>query len=692
MSYKQIHREENEAVLQRRQLVCERIENIATQKVSEVPDPFADFFKKEASFLQLTEEVRKMEETGKLDGLSEAENAEFNRMLYADLLGEAYEKSYLNPAYAVQKLGSEYGAMLSFLASELRATIGCAYEGKMLHFTILEELFVEIYVLFTDEELPQAREVQKTLYWFFHDYSEIFSEEAVRSMVDPDEDFFTEIIMQSDLSNPAYLYRSGAYVGANELGLHTYLNTLPEADIQAMADTYTEGYRIGFEVTGKDLSKKKTVNIEYPLGFERVVRAAIQNFEKMGLKPTIYREADSSFRGFGNAKRGFYASSPNRQYEYDHKNDKALYLDKAFVERRLETLKCAYEKFADLAAGHAGPAVIETFGEANFDPTNKPEAASYTEKQNELNVHYASMAGTITNQYIKGEERSFTIIAYPVPEIGADFEALFAETVKLNTLDYTLYRDMQQKIIDVLDTGVKVHIKGSGKNRTDLTVSLKKLNNPNKETIFENCVADVNIPVGEVFTSPVLSGTTGILHVSQVYLNGLSYVDPVITFTDGMISDYSCNNFESEEENRRYLYENVLMQHETLPMGEFAIGTNTTAYRMAREYGIADKLPILIAEKTGPHFAVGDTCYSHEEDVATYNPDGKEIVARDNEVSALRKEDPKKAYFNCHTDITIPYDELEAITVIRADGSTADIIRDGKFVVAGTEPLNEPLA
>ena len=60
----------------------------------------------------------------------------------------------------------------------------------------------------------------------------------------------------------------------------------------------------------------------------------------------------------------------------------------------------------------------------------------------------------------------------------------------------------------------------------------------------------------------------------------------------------------------------------------------------------------------GPHFAVGDTCYSWEEDVKTFNPDGKEIVAKENEISALRNEDLSKAYFSCHTDITIPYDEL----------------------------------
>ena len=93
----------------------------------------------------------------------------------------------------------------------------------------------------------------------------------------------------------------------------------------------------------------------------------------------------------------------------------------------------------------------------------------------------------------------------------------------------------------------------------------------------------------------------------------------------------------------------------------------------------------------GPHFAVGDTCYSWAEDTAVFNPDGKEIIARENEISAKRKEDVEKAYFNCHTDITIPYDELNNITVIYKDGTTADVICDGKFVVAGTEELNKPL-
>ena len=110
----------------------------------------------------------------------------------------------------------------------------------------------------------------------------------------------------------------------------------------------------------------------------------------------------------------------------------------------------------------------------------------------------------------------------------------------------------------------------------------------------------------------------------------------------------------------------------------------------AKKYHIATKLPILIAEKMGPHFAVGDTCFSWSEETPTYNPDGKRIVAKDNECSILRKEDVSKAYFNCHTDITIPYDELGCIRVNRRDGGTCSIIENGRFVLPGTEKLNEP--
>lgn len=680
MNYKELYEPYRQEVEERYPLVMERIAEIPAEET--VKQPFRDYFRKVASFIMQMHNKEREIEAGTYYERTPEELREKNRQNYEDILPEHYGESYANPDYAVKILGEDYGKLLSMLYAEIRRMIGYAAENAVYEMTIYAELFVEIYNCFEDAEGTSPEEIRKIIYWFFHDYSEVFVERNITRQVNPEDDFFARIIMQADLTDLRYLYRYGHYISENEWKMAEFLNRMPQEQIQAMADTYTEGYRIGFEVTRKDLSKKKVAEIYYPIGFERMVRAAVGNLKKLGLSVVVRR---------GDGRFGVSASSPNPQYDFDHKADAAAYLDKAYVERRLECLRTSWETHKEQAAGYAGPAVIETFGQEPYTPASKPSNYEYDEKQQKLNVYLSGMAGQLTNQYIRGEERSFTIIAYPIPEIGPQFAEIFAKTVELNNLDYTTYQRMQQKIIDVLDQAEYVHIKGSGENRTDLTVAIRPLSDPAKETAFENCVADVNIPVGEVFTSPQLAGTNGVLHVTQVYLNQLKYIDLELQFTDGMITSYHCGNFETAEENEKFLKENLLYHHESLPMGEFAIGTNTTAYKMGRDYQIGARLPILIAEKTGPHFAVGDTCYSWAEDTPVYNPDGKEIVARDNAVSLLRKEDPQKAYFNCHTDITIPYDELDSITAITKDGCRLPVIRDGKFVVAGTAELNIPL-
>ena len=657
------------------------------------PEAFARYFAETARILQRFLEEYDFIADGGPDGASLEELAERNRRLYEDVLPGFYEKSWTNPRFAVSELGKEFGQMLSFLAAEERSLIASAYEQDAQSMTIRLELFLEVYQMFVcakEEEggLPDPEQVRQTLYWFASDYSETMLEKNMRASFDWKEDFALRIIMDSDLTDLRYLYRFGEYISENELRMARYLNTLPEDQIRLMADTYTEGYRIGFAVTGKDITKKKSVNIRYFLGFERMVRRAVENFRKIGLESVIYRAPQSILEGRKLGKNGYYGAIANKQFEYDHEYDQALFYDKRYVNHRLENYRNALEQVKELAAVHGGPAVIEGFGETPFEPEAKEENLRLNEEQQKLAVAFRTKAGALMNEYVKGEERSFTIIAFPVPEIGERFEEIFAGVMKLNTLDYRLYQGIQQKLIDALDQARYVQVKGMGENRTDLRIALHELSDPRKETNFENCAADVNIPVGEVFTSPVLKGTDGKLHVTKVYLNGLKYLDLEIDFKDGMISDYTCANFDDPEENRKFMAENVLFHHETLPMGEFAIGTNTTAWVFASKYGIADKLPVLIAEKMGPHFAVGDTCYSHEEELVTFNPDGKRLVAKDNEISLLRTQDPGKAYLNCHTDITIPYDELGELAAVRADGTRIPIIQDGRFVLPGCEELN----
>lgn len=344
----------------------------------------------------------------------------------------------------------------------------------------------------------------------------------------------------------------------------------------------------------------------------------------------------------------------------------------------------------DIFEKYAGPIYIEMYGENRFVPQNGNEIFEKSKELAKLNSDFDTKYINLFMKYIR-KNTSFCIISYPCPEIGKDFEEIFDETIKINTLDNNKYANIHQKIIDVLDKANYVHVTGRKENKTDLTVALFGLEDPNTQTKFENCCADVNVPVGEVFTSPKLKGTNGVLHVSEIYLNGWKFENLLLKIKDGFIQEYSCTNFPTEEENKKYIDEHLLFDNPTLPMGECAIGTNTYAYVMGNKYQINDKLDILIAEKTGPHFAFGDTCYSMDEDTKTYNPDGKEIVAKDNEVSIKRlsndEEEVAKAYFGCHTDVTIPYYELNDVAAVSENGEVL-IIHDGKFVLEGTEELN----
>lgn len=664
-------------------IIFERYE-IATSRIREiinedtVSEPFKSFFCKASEFICKIDDLNSIIKSGEINDFSLDRLKELNKSLFEEIYSENYEESFANPEYAVKTLGEEYGRILCYIYTKNRGMIRNVYMGRLEEVVLQMELFTQIYNYFEDVEQLEYDNVYETVYSYEKDNTEIFTDLMIEDRINPDNKFAVDIVMNSDLNDLRYLYKYGEHVGFNELKMAEFLNSLSQEEIDRLAKVYTEGYRIGFINTGKDISKKGTVDIRYSLGFERIIRSAIFNFKKMGLEPVIYQV-------------GYTTTSPNRQYAYDHRYDDALYLDKAYIKRKLEVSRHAYESRKQLAGKMAGPAVIEIFGETPFEPENKKQAYSLSEEQQKLKSEYITEYQTMVQEYIKGDERSFTIIAFPIPEFGDDFEQMFKETVKINTLDSEIYGKVQQNIIDALDQAEYVKVLGKGDNKTNMKVQMYDLKNPLKETNFENCLADVNIPLGEVFTSPKLKGTEGILHVSQVYLNDLKYNDLQITFEDGKIKDYTCKNFDTEEENKKFIKQNVMFNHETLPIGEFAIGTNTTAYMVAKKYHVVYKLPILIVEKMGPHFAVGDTCYSFEEDIKTYNPDGKEIVARENEVSALRKTDIKKAYFGCHTDITMPYDELGEITAVRKDGSEITIIKDGRFVLEGTELLNKPL-
>ena len=115
-------------VEERLELVYERICNM--QQEQEVSTTYAEYFTQCAAFLKLMKDTYEKVQRGYLQSASLDELRIMNKALYEDVLGEHYETSYANPAYACAKLGSEYGKMLSFLYTELRSMIPFVFEGR----------------------------------------------------------------------------------------------------------------------------------------------------------------------------------------------------------------------------------------------------------------------------------------------------------------------------------------------------------------------------------------------------------------------------------------------------------------------------------------------------------------------------------------------------------------------------------
>ena len=597
-----------------------------------------------------------------------------NQKYFEELLSENYLTSYSNFDYSVKIFGEELGKIFSFLYKyffEIREA--CfennlkAIEHKILSLKKLVELLTEEY---TVNDLNSF--VNKT-------FTENLLNEKnaeLRRSYDPKYSKFSEFIHSRNISRRIYLY--GKSVQVSDLKLADVFNTYSIDKLNKLANQIINGYIRGFKADNKDISPKTTVQIFFSIGQEKLVEILSQKLNKVGLSSIFLPN---------------FSSSINDQYKIDHNTDDALFLNTDFNNKSINMFTKACDlnkKILNDCSGRIGILRIDprkTLEKSN----NSPE---YSKEQIGLKKKLMLNNLDIKNKYIPKIETSFTIIALATPGIveqnDEKFKEIFDDVVNLNLLDSELYENIQHEIIKVLDQASSVHILGENGNKTDLRVMFRRINNPSKETNFLNGGATLNIPAGELFTTPKLKGTNGILHVKKIFLRGLSYSDLWLKFRDGKVSEYSCENFEGSSQNRKYIKENLFYHHDTLPMGEFAIGTNTIAYSIARKHGIENKLPILITEKMGTHFAVGDPCFARGEDNPVYNLiDGKEVVARENELTCNRNE--KDVYTNCHTDITLPYDEIKFVRAELSNNEFIDIIKDGKFVLPGTEILNKSL-
>lgn len=656
----------------------ETIAEIRDLKIDET-QPWGQFFAgARRNLLNAYDFQQTIESDPELKGFSLEELQQKNHGCYAEIIAgsQGYDVCFANPDYAVKKFELKLGQLASTIYASFRQSLFQASAGNFSELLAGNRFFLKLYNLWQTAEISYETMLSE----FKHQIMDDFENRAFFqyfSIYSPDYDLYKKIIESADFSDARYLFRIGMYVSPETIEQAEFVRNYPEEELKTIAQNHVNAYLTSFVRKNQDYRKKKFAKVHCPLGMEKLSIFIGRQLEKAGLTPVFVAP---------------HARPANEQYGYDQRFQNAFYLNEDFARQKIESFTKVINNIREDLRLISGSVVVLLFGEEPFVPKMKDSVIRMSEEQDKLQHEMQSKMTGIWFEAAPRHETSFSMISFPSVEIGENFAEIFRDTLELNNLDSAHYEQMQEHMIEILDKAAYVEVKGKEGNETDIRVQLQTLHDPEKQTNFINCGADVNIPVGEVFTSPKLTGTDGVLHVDDTFLFGFRYYNLKITFKNGMIEDYSCTNFENSADGRRYIFDNLLKPNKTLPIGEFAIGTNTLAYRMAQKYGIQHLMPILIVEKMGPHFAIGDTCFVHEEDAPHIGVvSGKSMIATENEKSCQRKTNPKEAYTHKHVDITLPYDMLAEITAVHSDGTRVPIILDGLFVVAGTEELNVPL-
>lgn len=124
-------------------------------------------------------------------------------------------------------------------------------------------------------------------------------------------------------------------------------------------------------------------------------------------------------------------------------------------------------------------------------------------------------------------------------------------------LDYAELNERMKPLHELLAKSDEVHLLGEG---TDLRLSIKGQN-------WIPCAGDVNIPDGEIFSSPILDSVNGHITYAPSVYNGKPFNRIKFEVKDGVIVDCESDNQEA--------LESILETDEgARRFGEFAIGTN----------------------------------------------------------------------------------------------------------------------
>ncbi|MBT2754417.1 aminopeptidase [Mesobacillus foraminis] len=178
-----------------------------------------------------------------------------------------------------------------------------------------------------------------------------------------------------------------------------------------------------------------------------------------------------------------------------------------------------------------------------------------------MKIH-GSTIGKKVHRDIRVPKTKWVVLRYPTSSMAQlakmSTEAFEDFYFDVCNLDYGKMDKAMDSLVELMNKTDKVRITGPG---TDLSFSIKDIP-------AIKCAGEMNIPDGEVYTSPVRNSVNGrITYNTPSPYQGFTFENVTLTFKDGKIIEASSNDSErlnrifDTDEGARYI-------------GEFAIGVN----------------------------------------------------------------------------------------------------------------------
>lgn len=452
---------------------------------------------------------------------------------------------------------------------------------------------------------------------------------------------------------------SGILDNANNL--HLDYNADYKKDIKIISDKMIYGFLKSLRNKNIYKYKGKKVGIDLFYGQEQIGLEIIKGLHEMDI--------NSYIRSYKN----------NNEYDdilYDHIHDEALFCSESYMKQILLIREKSINNLGNEIKKCIGIIEVSTFGSVLKEKSVYVERPLISKNELDNMLTIESKSTQLLGKVFPKKKYTFQRTSFPDNSID---ESIKKEILALYAADDDAILKYQEKLIHMLDKFSVIHIKGCNGSLTNLFVNIeKKLDN--HQTKFYNMGSERNLPAGEIYCTPNLNGTNGIIHLNKTFINNDVIVDLFLKIENGMIVEYNCKNFLTEEENIKFLDEKLFENKGRMPISEFAIGTNKKLYDLLKSYHLLDKVPVIILEKTAPHIAIGDTCYAREENQVYYNENGKEVVMKSNELTSSKSED-ENTYFNNHIDIVIPFDTIGYIYGIRSNGDEEEIFINNEILL-----------